>query len=107
MRHRISVLRALTALCLLIGLPTVPFASSAHAVEASLTRSGRVTPADRRGSPADLLHLPLRFEENRGQADDQVAFVMRSGDASLFLTSAERVLVLSSHADATVEGASA
>lgn len=38
--------------------------------------------------------LPLRFEANQGQADDQVKYVARGGGYSLFLTGGEAVLSL-------------
>ena len=39
--------------------------------------------------------LPLSFEANRGQTDDEVEFLSRGGGYSLFLTSKEVVLVFS------------
>ncbi len=39
-------------------------------------------------------HLPLSFEENRGQTDSQVKFLARGGGYSLFLTPTEAVLKL-------------
>ncbi len=39
-------------------------------------------------------HLPLSFEENRGQTDAQVKFLARGGGYSLFLTPSEAVLKL-------------
>lgn len=39
--------------------------------------------------------LPLSFEANRGQTDEQVRFLSRGSGYSLFLTSSEAVLVLS------------
>jgi hypothetical protein len=39
-------------------------------------------------------HLPMRFEENRGQVDEQVKFVSRGSDHTLFLTPTEVVLTL-------------
>ncbi len=39
-------------------------------------------------------HLPLSFEENRGQTDPQVKFLARGGGYSLFLTPTEAVLKL-------------
>ena len=40
-------------------------------------------------------HLPLSFEENRGQTDARVKFLARGGGYSLFLTPTEAVLKLS------------
>ncbi len=39
--------------------------------------------------------LPLHFEANRGQADEQVRFLSRGGGYSLFLTATEAVVVMS------------
>jgi hypothetical protein len=39
-------------------------------------------------------HLPLRFEENRGQTDGRVKFVSRGRGYTLFLTGGEAVLAL-------------
>jgi hypothetical protein len=41
-----------------------------------------------------LASLPLSFEANRGQTDDDVKFVSRSSAYTLFLTASEAVLVL-------------
>ena len=38
--------------------------------------------------------LPMRFEENRGQVNEQVKFVARNSSQTLFLTPTEAVLVL-------------
>lgn len=45
--------------------------------------------------------LPLRFEANRGQTDDQVKFLSRGHGYTLFLTPIEAVLVLSNQQSAT------
>jgi len=39
-------------------------------------------------------HLPISFEENRGQTDSRVKFLARGGGYSLFLTPTEAVLKL-------------
>ncbi|MBK6460867.1 MAG: hypothetical protein IPF92_07655 [Myxococcales bacterium] len=44
--------------------------------------------------PAKWGHLPMRFEENAGQVDDQVRFVARSGGTTLFLTDEGATLTL-------------
>jgi hypothetical protein len=41
--------------------------------------------------------LPLSFEANRGQTDDQVRFVSRGGGHNLFLTPTEAVMVIDRH----------
>jgi hypothetical protein len=41
--------------------------------------------------------LPIHFEENRGQTDARVKFLARGGGATLFLTSDEAVLLLTSN----------
>jgi hypothetical protein len=46
------------------------------------------------GPVARYLKLPLRFEANRGQADQRVRFISRGLGYNLFLTSREAVLVL-------------
>ncbi len=56
-------------------------------------------PEQKAASPAPRVrdaygHLPLSFEENRGQTDPQVKFLARGGGYSLFLTSTEAVLKL-------------
>ncbi|MEK9142651.1 MAG: SBBP repeat-containing protein, partial [Nitrospirota bacterium] len=43
---------------------------------------------------AQLLGLPLQFEANRGQVDDQVKFLARGKGYTLFLTPTESVMVL-------------
>ncbi|HEY3121240.1 MAG TPA: SBBP repeat-containing protein [Vicinamibacteria bacterium] len=40
--------------------------------------------------------IPLQFEANRGQTDDQVEFLLRGGRYTLFLTRSEAVLALAS-----------
>jgi len=44
--------------------------------------------------PAKWGHLPMRFEENAGQVDDQVRFVARGGGTTLFLTDEGATLTL-------------
>lgn len=43
---------------------------------------------------ASFLRAPLHFEANQGQTDEQVKFLARGSDYTLFLTSTESVLVL-------------
>jgi hypothetical protein len=45
-------------------------------------------------------HLPLSFEENRGQTDAKVRFLARGGGYSLFLTPTEAVLKLRARSSA-------
>jgi hypothetical protein len=49
--------------------------------------------------------LPLSFEENRGQADPEVAFLSRGQGYTLFLTSSEAVLSLQKETEITDERA--
>ena len=44
---------------------------------------------------AQLLSLPLHFEANQGQVDDQVKFLARGKGYTLFLTPTESIMVLS------------
>ena len=46
--------------------------------------------------------LPLSFEVNVGQTDKKVKFLSRAGGSTLFLTSTEAVLVLTSMRDSKV-----
>lgn len=41
---------------------------------------------------ASIARQPIRFEANKGQTDDEVHFLARTGNGMLFLTSAEAVL---------------
>ena len=50
-------------------------------------------------------HLPLSFEENRGQTDAQVKFLARGGGYSLFLTPTEAVLKLRAPSKSAKPGA--
>ncbi len=64
--------------------PARPELASSHAASTS-------TP----GSPAAKWgHLPMRFEQNAGQVDDQVRFVARGGGTTLFLTDEGATLTL-------------
>jgi hypothetical protein len=56
------------------------------------TPPGRGTPAP--AAPVAYEQQPLAFELNRGQADDQVAFLARAAGYRLFLTPDEAVLAL-------------
>src|SRR3972149_8900667 len=47
--------------------------------------------------------LPLSFEVNVGQTDKNVKFLSRAGGSTLFLTSTEAVLVLTSMGDSKTE----
>ena len=67
-------------------------ASYATAPQSKQTASAPVT---KTAGPRDAYgHLPLSFEENRGQTDSRVKFLARGGGYSLFLTPTEAVLKL-------------
>jgi len=52
-------------------------------------------PGETRGAAAQMYgNLPLRFEVNEGQADEQVRFISRGRRYTLFLTGSEAVLAL-------------
>jgi beta-propeller repeat-containing protein len=48
-------------------------------------------------SAARLRGLPVSFEENHGQVDSQVRYLAHAGHGTIYFTSAETVLALSSH----------
>ncbi len=67
-------------------------ASYATAPQSKQTASAPVT---KTAGPRDAYgHLPLSFEESRGQTDSRVKFLARGGGYSLFLTPTEAVLKL-------------
>ena len=57
--------------------------------------SGTVDEATRARVSQAYNQLPLRFEENRGQVDEQVKYLSRSSASTLYLSSAEAMLVVS------------
>lgn len=91
---RLSSSRSLSAAVLLVGLTGLARAGQAPAGQAPAA-PGRVSPARERVIRQALLQPPLRFEENRGQADPRVRFTSRAPGYSLFLTADEAVLSLS------------
>ena len=56
--------------------------------------TSRRPPAVKQRATATYGKLPLHFEANQGQTDDQVKFLARGSGFALFLTSTESVLVL-------------
>lgn len=56
--------------------------------------AGEIPAASKQQIQAACARLPLRFEANQGQTDDQVRFLSRAGGYTLFLTSTEAVLEL-------------
>src|SRR6186713_468763 len=60
--------------------------------DASIPRVDATAGATER--PVSLAGLPLAFEANRGQVDDAVEFLSRTGQSTLFLTRTEAVLSL-------------
>lgn len=48
----------------------------------------------------EYAHLPLQFEQNRGQTADEVEFISRGSGYTLFLTPTETILTLQRTADA-------
>src|SRR5207249_4298206 len=56
--------------------------------------SGPLPPEAKQRAIASYAKLPLHFEANQGQADEQVKFLARGSGYGLFLTSTESVLVL-------------
>lgn len=50
-----------------------------------------------------ILNMPLQFEANQGQVDDQVKFLARGKGYTLFLTPTESVMVLAGHDASRVE----
>lgn len=78
--HCRKALSLLGSICLL-GAELAPGVRAEHLV---------ITPAPR----TDVVRVPMRFEENRGQSDPRVRFVSRGANYSLFLTPEETVLVL-------------
>ena len=84
---------------LLLGLlPAANLTAGAHAPAAAgvaATPSGTAAdPAARAGVEEAYGRLPLQFEPNVGQTDEQVKFISRGGGGTLFLTAAEAVFVL-------------
>jgi beta-propeller repeat-containing protein len=83
-----------TSLILLTALGWIAARSKPQSVSETGYRSSRHTSADPRISAA-YGRLPLHFEANHGQTDDQVEFLTRGPGYSMFLTPNEAVLVLS------------
>ena len=101
------------AFCTLILTGILIFAGSRHAGGSKATEysadatgpagidSDRVQPAPASSSPKasllqNLLQAPMSFEANQGQTDSRVKFLSRGSGYTLFLTSSEAVLALSS-----------
>jgi uncharacterized repeat protein (TIGR01451 family) len=57
-------------------------------------KSGPLPPEAKRRTIASYAKLPLHFEANHGQTDEQVRFLARGSGYGLFLTATESVLVL-------------
>ena len=84
MHHSIS-LQLLTLTLVVLG----PVGRSEAAATLSLASA-----VSNRQMTATLTRLPLQFEANQGQVDEQVRFLARGPGYRLFLTVSESVLVL-------------
>lgn len=84
MRHPIS-LRLLTITLIVLG-PVGSIEATAPLNSAPAVSNPQMT--------ATLMRLPLQFEANQGQVDEQVRFLARGPGYRLFLTPSESVLVL-------------
>lgn len=82
-----------------------PLGTSTRAANPSPTSLQEVPETIRRQLAASYGKLPLSFEPNQGQLDQQVHFLARGNGYSLFLTDAEAVLSLrrSQDAEATAQ----
>src|SRR5262245_34693340 len=67
-----------------------------HAVSESTSATAKPVPASKAEVEAAYGKLPLSFEANRGQTDDQVKFLSRGHGYGLYLTATETVLKLRS-----------
>jgi hypothetical protein len=67
-----------------------------HAVSESTPTTAEPVPASKAEVEAAYGKLPLSFEVNRGQTDDQVKFLSRGHGYGLYLTATETVLKLRS-----------
>jgi uncharacterized protein (TIGR03437 family) len=94
-RRRISLVFLFLALLLtgltLLHRPGTPPRLQGHAQRPSGSRLGE---ASREQLAASFARLPLRFERNSGQTDEQVKFLARGSGYALFLTSNEAVVSL-------------
>ena len=57
-------------------------------------QADKVTKAEMRALQKRFGHLPLHFEQNRGQTDPDVKYLSRNNGFALFLTSSEAVISL-------------
>ncbi|MFC1981423.1 SBBP repeat-containing protein [Chloroflexota bacterium] len=90
-----------TLVCSLVGAVFGSLTSDVNTVQAMpapLDKPDAVTKAQ---VSETYGQLPLSFEANQGQADDQVRFLSRGNGYNLFLTSSEAVLTLSKHTTTT------
>ncbi|MDF0666418.1 MAG: hypothetical protein P0119_10170 [Nitrospira sp.] len=92
MRHPIS-LRLLTITLVFLG----PLCS----IEAAVSPPNPAPALSKPQITATLMRLPLQFEANQGQVDEQVKFLARGTGYRLFLTPSESVLVLQQREPAT------
>ena len=69
--------------CLLFGIVVSPGGANSQG-------EGKVD----QSLPATFVQLPMAFEPNQGQADEEVRFISRGSGYTLFLTSEEAVLLL-------------
>jgi Beta-propeller repeat len=92
---------AIAAIALLVLSPAQPQTAANGAAgrdsAASLTpQTGTATPAARRRIQESYGALPLAFEQNQGQTDDQVKYMARGNGYTLFLTAKDAVFSLRS-----------
>ena len=75
-----------------VGLVISPLLTNQHATAA--VPPGQPSPATSQRVAATMMGMPLQFEANHGQVDDQVKFLSRGSGYTLFLTPTESVMVL-------------
>src|SRR5216117_2291732 len=98
-RRRSGIFRALICATISIALLSTSVGASAHWLASEHARLAGMTPtmpdaATQARVSETYGKLPLSFEANQGQTDPQVKFLARGAGQTLFLTSTEAVLVL-------------
>jgi hypothetical protein len=99
-KHRKSTVYFLTCSLLFAGLlQSATRMSDAHHVTTSTQLTPMVKESVDEATKARVTEaynqLPLRFEENRGQVDGRVKYLSRSSASTIYLSSAEAMLVVS------------
>src|SRR6185295_801864 len=93
--HRAGRLTYFVFASLLLGIPATFWATGRLAQDQTGARATLESLAGKRSGPQKShATLPLSFELNQGQTNDQVKFLARAGGYLLFLTPTEAVMAL-------------